>query len=273
MPIHPERDPLRLRRRCLALLLVAAPLVAGCGGAEQPDPSEWGTAVEEPGQQAKPPEAEADDAASTQDGIDLVKGTITMAALSQQQRQLHDEAVLFEEFAKTEVGEGGGGRNGTFTDDPDSDFGTLRPAGVELADRFEVTWANGALVSWTLSTDSGESVSYEEGAFRVDVALEQAQDEALIRATDELAEAVEAWRQEHGEYPSVTNDYDTIQVKAGLFDESDGVVEIPLPDTVRHAGFASNGEEFLVSLKSTVTGEASLLTQDGLSWSRPLEVA
>ncbi|MBE7326010.1 hypothetical protein IEQ44_15275 [Nocardioides sp. Y6] len=259
---------------CLSLALV------GCG-TEKPSADEWGPIgpVESTGSPSgtpseSPSESPADDASETPAG-DPVGETVALADLTADQAQLHSEILLFEALAQEQTGDGFGGGTYSFRDS-ESDFGSgmIRPEGITLADDYELTWADGKLEEYALATDEGLTMTWEAGQIHLFVPVGSATDQELQDLAVELESQVGTWRTTHGSFPSISGEIDTLALQTDLFDEDTSkTVEIAKPSSVRMEEYSGSGDDFSVILESDTSGEQAVLTQDGLTFAKPVAVS
>lgn len=264
-----------LRLSTAALLFLAAPLLAACGEDPVHDYSDKGTVVA-PGAPGSSDKAASDGSSGSSDGLDLDKGTISRSMLSREQEQLYADMLLYREVAESTAAEkgpnAGGGSVGTFSDDPDNDHSTRKPAGIQVATGYEVAWNNGDVHSYALTTESGERMEFADGKTFVETPVPSARDKDLTAAVETLRAAMLAWSSEHGDAPSVSSYFDGVVLKTGLFADDDKDVEVELPDGISHGGYSSSGTSYEVVLESERTKESVTITGSGTSVMRSLEV-
>lgn len=267
---------------CLAVVLT------GCGSDDGTDAAEWGkgevvgaSPVATPKTPSGSPSDETTSAASPDDSGDsggpegLGDDTIPSTELSADQATLYEEMVLFEDVAKARAREGsGGGTTASFREAGEPEDRWLqRPDGISLAQRYAITWDGGKLLTYTLTTDARERMTYEAGRISLDVTVDPPRDQAFERAAQQLERAVDDWRTRNGEPPTVSTSPGRFTLAESFFGESEiKEVEVPFEGDISMKEFSSSNGDFSVDLRSGETGENAWLTQDGLTFSRPFEV-
>jgi len=259
---------MEMRLKTAALLLLTAPLLAACGEEPVHDYSDAGTVVGADG--APSPEPKKSDVPSAApDG-----STIARAALTSEQAQLYDDVLLFEETAIAAAAQGKGSV-GTLSEqrDPDDRFEIVKPAGIQVAERYEISWNEGKLVSYALISGSGERVEAEAGTISIDVEVDTAQDPVLVALLDEVSVAAKVWTAKHGEPPFVTSSmFDGLQLTGGMSDDSLEPVKLDLPEGIRTGDSSRTNDEFSAEFHCDRSRESATITQDGITYFRTYQV-
>lgn len=268
-------------RRILTAAAVSALLTAaltGCGTEDGTDASEWGTGEivgASPG--ASPTESTEPEVSGSPRTTETGDDTISKSALNEEQTTLHAEMLLFEDIAKAEASEGNdaGSASASFRDADEDDAGDWlkRPDGIRVAQAYVITWSNGKINTYTLTTDSGERMTYEAGRISLDVTVDSPRDSELERSAQELERAVADWVDQHGKPPAVSHGSGRTTLSEGFFGESDiAEVEVAFEGDITMAGSFNTNDEYTVHLRSNESQEDAWLTQDGLKFSRLHEI-
>lgn len=263
--------------RTLVAVVLSGAVLVGCGTQERPDADDWGpigpVESSSPGESAsagtEPTDTEsADTEPGETESVGSAPSTLTEDDLTPDQAQLLSEMVLFRDLARAEVGDGSGGGSYNFRDD-ESDFGSglIRPDGITLADEYDLTWMDGKLDGYVMRTDSGLRMEYDGSIFTLDVPVDAPQHDALRDVGEQLATAVADWIEQYDEFPSFSNDLDTISLQTSLFDEDESkTVEVPKPGDILMRDSVSTQDGFTANVESEETGERAQLTQDGVTF-------
>ena len=196
------------------------------------------------------------------------------SALSAVQADLYEDVLLFEEAAKAEAEaeDGFGARTGSFGDE-DGDFTRARPEGMRAATAYALSWAEGKITSYTLSTEDGDELTWEGGRILVAHEVDTLEDSVLAHEGAALSDAIDAWVDEHEDFPSLNSTFGTVTLAVSMFDESEAeTVEVELSDSVNFDGYLRSGDEFHVDLSSRETDERLRIDEDGVTFTRSLEV-
>ncbi|WP_110240836.1 hypothetical protein [Nocardioides gilvus] len=265
----------------LAMAALLCALLTGCGTDDGSDGTQWGTGEvvgSGPTSSSDTSEGSASGGASSRsevgDSTADSNDTVPMSDLSDEQVTLHGEMILFEETAKAKAGDGSGGSAGSLRDPGEaSRSGVARPEGVSLAQDYAISWMDGKVVSYALTTASGERMTYEAGRISLDVAVESPRHAELKKSAEALARAVDDWVEANGEVPSVSHSIQGFTLSDGFFSESEvEEIEVPFEGDIAMPEYSRTNDDFTVTLRSDDTQERARLTQDGLTFSRPYEV-
>lgn len=263
---------MEMRLRTAALVLLSGPLLVACSNEPKHDYSDKGTVV---GATDSPRPAEKSSSPASAPG----DATIAKSDLTAEQATLYADVQLFEAAAqeKAKAKEGGfGGSFGSFSDDEDpggSSFSMPKPDGIQVAESYSLSWADGKVVSYELSAESGERILFEDGRYYVDVKADEALGRQLAEAVEQVGAAVDTWTTTHGEAPYIGSAQGGVELAKEMFGDITGdEVKLPLPDGITHGGYSSSGDGYQVTLKADSPKEFATLTRDGVSYTRVLEI-
>ncbi|WP_162599959.1 hypothetical protein [Nocardioides solisilvae] len=263
-----------IRPTLAAASMLLAPFLLACGAedpAGQPlaEPAGGESAAGSPAAGSTPdPTSGSTTDAPPGDPAESEDGTVAQASLTDEQAQLHADVLLFEEVAVAEAGEGFGGRFGSLTDGTADHFEVAAPR-VAVADQFAIEWANGKVTTYTLSTDSGEQMTWEGGSVFLEVPVDQPEDADLTAGAEKLRAAIEEWIATYDEIPSVDSGFGDLTLAPGMFDEYDAEeVELELPDGLEPGGWSRVNDSYEVGLESEATDESAVVDQDGVRFFR-----
>lgn len=258
---------MHLTRPTLAFAgLLLSPILLGCG-ADEAEPATAQPTL------STPEEVASSDPASSPfaTGAPSVSpdGTVALTSLTDEQAQLHADVLLVEEVVKGATGDGYGGKTGTFVEGKAQDHQLAAPEGLAVADEYAIQWADGKLTEYTLSTESGEEMSWEAGAVFVEVAVDQPESAELATDAEKAESAIDDWIATYDEIPSAGGGFSDLTLEPGMFDDYQAdEVEIELQTGIDSGGWSRVNDQYELELTAEATDETAVIDQDGLRFLR-----